>query len=45
MASKFEAPPAEATIRAATVASLKMEAEGPFRRDIVEAKRLVEEKH
>jgi sugar/nucleoside kinase (ribokinase family) len=45
VASRLNASPAEATIWAAAVTSLKMEAEGPFRRDIVEVERLIEEKY
>jgi sugar/nucleoside kinase (ribokinase family) len=37
--------PAEATIWAAAVASLKMEAEGPFRRDVREVERLIRDKY
>jgi sugar/nucleoside kinase (ribokinase family) len=37
--------PAEATIWAAAVASLKMEAEGPFRRDISEVEDLIRKKY
>lgn len=36
MAKRLSAPPAEATIWTAAVTSLKMEAEGPFRREIGE---------
>jgi hypothetical protein len=42
MAARLEASPEEATIWAAAVASLKMEAEGPFRRDISEVKDLID---
>lgn len=45
MASRLNASPAEATIWAAAVTSLKMEAEGPFRRDIGEVERLIQEKY
>jgi sugar/nucleoside kinase (ribokinase family) len=45
VASRLNASPAEATIWAAAVTSLKMEAEGPFRRDIGEVERLIEEKY
>jgi sugar/nucleoside kinase (ribokinase family) len=38
-------PPAEATVWAAAVASLKMEAEGPFRRDIRAVEMLIERKY
>ena len=37
--------PAEATIWAAAVASLKMEAEGPFRRNVREVERLIRDKY
>jgi sugar/nucleoside kinase (ribokinase family) len=37
--------PAEATIWAAAVTSLKMEAEGPFRRDVHEVERLIRDKY
>ena len=42
VASRLNASPAEASIWAAAVTSLKMEAEGPFRRDIGEVERLIE---
>ena len=45
MASRLNASPAEATIRAAAVTSLKMEAEGPFRRDIGEVERLIKDRY
>jgi len=45
MASRLNASPAEATIWAAAVTSLKLEAEGPFRRDIGEVERLIKEKY
>ncbi len=45
MASRLNASPAEATVWAAALTSLKMEAEGPFRRDIGEAERLIQEKY
>jgi sugar/nucleoside kinase (ribokinase family) len=45
MASRLNASPSEATIWAAAVTSLKMETEGPFRRDIAEVQRLIEEKY
>jgi sugar/nucleoside kinase (ribokinase family) len=38
---RLDAPPAEATIWAAAVTSLKMEAEGPFRRDVGEVDDLI----
>ena len=41
MAARLESSPEEATIWAAAVASLKMEAEGPFRRDISEVEELI----
>jgi sugar/nucleoside kinase (ribokinase family) len=42
---RLDASPSEATIWAAAVASLKMEAEGPFGRDLEEVERLVQEKY
>jgi sugar/nucleoside kinase (ribokinase family) len=45
MACRLNASPAKATIWAAAVSSLKMEAEGPFRRDIAEVARLIEERY
>ncbi len=45
MANRLNASPAEATIWAAAVTSLKMEAEGPFRQDIGEVERLIEDKY
>ncbi|MDH7486470.1 MAG: PfkB family carbohydrate kinase [Anaerolineae bacterium] len=41
MARRLSASPAEATVWAAAVASLKMEAEGPFRRQISEVEDLI----
>jgi sugar/nucleoside kinase (ribokinase family) len=41
MAKRLTAPPAEATLWAAAVVSLKMEAEGPFRRSISEVEDLI----
>ncbi len=41
MAARLEKSPKEATIWAAAATSLKMEAEGPFRRDISEVKELI----
>jgi sugar/nucleoside kinase (ribokinase family) len=41
MARRLAAPPAQATVWAAAVASLKMEAEGPFRRPISEVEDLI----
>jgi sugar/nucleoside kinase (ribokinase family) len=43
VASRLTASPAEASIWAAAVTSLKMEAEGPFRRDIGEVEGLIED--
>ena len=40
-ARRLTASPAEATIWAAAVTSLKMEAEGPFRREINEVEELI----
>jgi hypothetical protein len=45
MASRLNASPADATVLAAAVTSLKLEAEGPFRRDIGEVERLIREKY
>jgi sugar/nucleoside kinase (ribokinase family) len=45
MARRLDASPAEATVWAAALTSLKMEAEGPFRRDIGEVERLIEGKY
>jgi len=45
MASRLNASLAEATVWAAALTSLKMEAEGPFRRDIGEVERLIQEKY
>ena len=45
MASRLNASPAKATVWAAAVTSLKLEAEGPFRRDIGEVERLIENKY
>jgi len=45
MASRLNVPSAEATVWAAAVTSLKMEAEGPFRRDIAEVRKLIEERY
>ncbi len=42
VAKRLTAPPAEATIWAAAVVSLKMEAEGPFRREISEVEALIQ---
>lgn len=43
VAKRLTASPAEATIWAAAVTSLKMEAEGPFRREISEVEDLIEQ--
>ncbi len=45
VARRLSAPPAEAMIWAAAVTSLKLEAEGPFRRDIREVEKLIREKY
>lgn len=45
MASRLGTAPAEATIWAAAVTSLKMEAEGPFRRNMSEVQRLIRDKY
>jgi sugar/nucleoside kinase (ribokinase family) len=45
MASRLGAMPAEATIWAAAVTSLKMEAEGPFRRNMSEVQKLIRDKY
>lgn len=45
MAKRLSAPPAEAAIWAAAVVSLKMEAEGPFRREIREVEELIAKKY
>jgi sugar/nucleoside kinase (ribokinase family) len=42
LGKRLTAPPAEATIWAAAVTSLKLEVEGPFRRDISEVRELIE---
>jgi sugar/nucleoside kinase (ribokinase family) len=42
VAKRLSVPPAEAMIWAAAVTSLKMEAEGPFRKDIREVEELIE---
>ena len=44
-AQRLSAAPAEATVWAAAVTSLKMEAEGPFRRDIGAVKELIQQKY
>jgi sugar/nucleoside kinase (ribokinase family) len=45
VARRLNAPPAEAMIWATAVTSLKLEAEGPFRRDIHEVEELIQEKY
>ena len=40
-AKRLSAPPAEATVWAAALTSLKMEAEGPFRRDVAAVRALI----
>ncbi|HUV89968.1 MAG TPA: carbohydrate kinase family protein, partial [Anaerolineae bacterium] len=45
VARRLAFPPAEATRWAAAVTSLKMEAEGPFRRDIGEVERYLDRYH
>jgi sugar/nucleoside kinase (ribokinase family) len=45
IARRLNASPAEAMIWAAAVTSLKMEAEGPFRRDIRDVEELIQEKY
>jgi sugar/nucleoside kinase (ribokinase family) len=45
MARRLDAPPSEATVWAAALTSLKMEAEGPFRRDIREVEDLIRRKY
>jgi sugar/nucleoside kinase (ribokinase family) len=42
---RLSAPPAEATVWAAAVTSLKMEAEGPFRREIREVEDLIRRRY
>ncbi|NLA07834.1 MAG: carbohydrate kinase family protein, partial [Firmicutes bacterium] len=42
MAARLQMPPEKATIWAAAATSLKLEAEGPFRRDISEIKQLID---
>jgi hypothetical protein len=39
------APPSEAILWAAALTSLKMEAEGPFQRDIREVEELIQKKY
>ena len=45
MARRLTTPPSEATIWAAAATSLKMEAEGPFRRNIGEVEELIQKKY
>jgi len=45
VARRLSHPPAEATVWAAAVTSLKMEAEGPFRRDIGAVEHLIETRY
>jgi len=45
VARRLTAPPAEATVWAAAVTSLKMEAEGPFRRGMDEVDKLVRQRY
>jgi sugar/nucleoside kinase (ribokinase family) len=45
MAKRITAPPAEATIWAAAAVSIKMEAEGPFKRDIRDVEELIRQKY
>jgi sugar/nucleoside kinase (ribokinase family) len=45
MARRLSAPPHEAVIWAAALTSLKMDAEGPFRRDIREVEALIRKKY
>jgi len=45
MAKRINSSPQESTIWAAAVTSLKMEAEGPFRRSIDEVETLIQEKY
>jgi len=45
VARRLNAPPPQAMIWAAAVTSLKMEAEGPFRRDIREVEELIQKKY
>ena len=45
MARRLEAPPSVATVWAAALTSLKMEAEGAFRRDIREVEDLIQRKY
>jgi len=45
MSKRITSSPQEATIWAAAVTSLKMEAEGPFRRSINEVEKLIQERY
>ena len=45
LGKRLTAPPAEATVWAAALTSLKMEQEGPFRREISEVEALIREKY
>jgi sugar/nucleoside kinase (ribokinase family) len=45
MARRLDAPPSEAMVWAAALTSMKMEAEGPFRRDICEVEDLIQRKY
>jgi sugar/nucleoside kinase (ribokinase family) len=45
VARRLNAPPSEAVLWAAALTSLKMEAEGPFKRDIREVEELIQEKY
>jgi sugar/nucleoside kinase (ribokinase family) len=45
VARRLESPPAEAILWAAAVTSLKMEAEGPFHREIGDVVHLLQEKY
>jgi sugar/nucleoside kinase (ribokinase family) len=45
VSSRLTAPPPEATIWAAAVTSLKMEAEGPFRREVAEVEELIQRRY
>jgi sugar/nucleoside kinase (ribokinase family) len=45
VARRLNAPPSEAVLWAAAVTSLKMEAEGPFRRDIRDVEKLIQKRY
>jgi sugar/nucleoside kinase (ribokinase family) len=45
VSKRLSAPPAEATVWAAALTSLKMEAEGPFRRSIAEVEALIQQRY